>query len=96
VPNSILFFETVVSAGTVLDKAVTDSDVYLGTGCVIGTGDAETPNRQFPDLLNSGITLVGKGVRIPANIEIGRNCIISPELKEADFSETRIPSGYII
>ncbi|MBI4307214.1 MAG: hypothetical protein HY684_00210, partial [Chloroflexi bacterium] len=41
----------------------------------------------------SGITLVGKRARIPADAVIGRNCKIMPAVRESDFPSRVIQSG---
>lgn len=96
VVNSILFFDTEVAPGCILDKTITDTEVRIGEGCQIGCGDNLTPNQKYPNLLNSGISLIGRRAEIPADVQIGRNCIVYPLLKKKDFVETRIDSGMTI
>ncbi len=96
VKNSVLFFDTVVNSGAVLDKTITDFDVQVGVDCVIGEGSNETPNKEYPNLLKSGISLIGKDVSLPPNVKIGRNCIIHPEMKENNFKEMKMESGTIL
>jgi hypothetical protein len=38
--------------------------------------------------LASGVSLVGKQAQIPARAQVGRNCIIYPEIKEGDWKES--------
>jgi len=60
----------------------------------VGDGDDLRPNRQEPERLFAGITLVGKRARIPGGIVIGRNCRIDPSVEAADFGRRRsIRSG---
>jgi glucose-1-phosphate adenylyltransferase len=96
VKNSVLFFDTEINSGAFLDKTITDFDVQVGTGCVIGEGSNETPNKEYPNLLKSGISLIGKDVNVPPNVQIGRNCIIYPEMKPENFEKTKIESGTIL
>lgn len=96
VTNSILLFDTLVKAGSNLDKTITDCEVQFGAECHIGLGDNFTPNREYPNLLNSGITLIGRGTEIPSKTRIGRNCIIYPSLKEKNFPENIYESGMSI
>ncbi|MCZ6595993.1 MAG: glucose-1-phosphate adenylyltransferase, partial [Bacteroidetes bacterium] len=93
VKSSVLFFDTEINSGAFLDKTITDFDVQVGTGCVIGEGSHEIPNKEYPNLLKSGISLIGKDVSVPPNVQIGRNCIIYPEMKEKDFEVTKVESG---
>ena len=57
--------------------------------------DDNTPNAAQPDKLYSGITVVGKGARIPADYWIGRNVIVQTGVPEEAFSAFagRVPSG---
>ena len=96
VKNSVLFFDTVVNSGAVLDKTITDFAVQVGADCVVGEGSNETPNKEYPNLLKSGISLIGKDVSLPPNVQIGRNCIIYPEMKEKHFTKMEIESGSIL
>ncbi len=96
VKNSILLFDTVVRAGASLDKVIADVEVQIGADSCIGAGETLTPNREYPGLLNSGITLIGQGVQIPIKIQIGRNCILYPSLKAKNFIEQKYESGLSI
>jgi glucose-1-phosphate adenylyltransferase len=57
---------------------------------VIGHGDDLRPNREEPERLYAGITLVGKRATVPPRITIGRNCRIDPGVTAADFGRRRI------
>jgi hypothetical protein len=39
------------------------------------------------------VTVVGKGSVIPADLRIGRGCVVQPNMREADFSAQEIPPG---
>jgi glucose-1-phosphate adenylyltransferase len=93
VENSILMFDTVVEQGAQLNKVITDVEVTIGPNAQIGTGENSGANKEYPNLLNSGITLIGRNTRIPAGMRIGRNCIIYPNKKEVDFSSLTIANG---
>jgi glucose-1-phosphate adenylyltransferase len=74
----------------VLDRAIVDKDCRIGRGATIGWGDDLRPNRDEPERLYAGITLVGKRARIPARARIGRNCRIDPGVEPADFGSRRV------
>jgi glucose-1-phosphate adenylyltransferase len=93
VTESIIFDDTSVGRGSIVDRAIVDKQVWLSPGCCIGCGDDMTPNKEEPDNLNSGITIVGKGARIPGDIKVGRNCKIYCWVEDADFPSKDIPSG---
>ena len=89
VRNSIVMFDTAIGAGSIVDRAILDKDCFVGARSRVGDGDDLRPNRQEPERLFAGITLVGKGARIPAGMVIGRNCRIDPGVDEADFGRRK-------
>ena len=91
--DSIIFDDTTVGEKAVVDKSIVDKQVWISSGGHIGYGDDFTPNEEETDNLNAGITLVGKGARIPGGIKIGRNCKIGCWVDSTDFSSKDIPSG---
>ena len=93
VRDSILMYDTQVGEGATVDRVITDVQVQIGPGAHIGKGDVGIPNRARPDLLNSGITLIGRNTVLPAQLLVGRNCILSPNLPAERFREREIPSG---
>jgi glucose-1-phosphate adenylyltransferase len=93
VRDSIVMFDTVVEAGAKLDRAIIDKDCRIGKGAVIGQGDDMTPNRDEPERLSAGITIVGKQAYVPARTKIGRNCRIDPRVAAGDFGGRTIASG---
>jgi glucose-1-phosphate adenylyltransferase len=93
VMDSIIFHDTSIAQGAVVHRSIIDKECYIGSGCWIGCGEDYTPNKDEPDYLNCGITVVGKGARLPPGLRVGRNCKIDPWVKESDFSTLSIPSG---
>jgi len=93
VMDSVVFHDTVVAPGAVVQRSIIDKECYIGSGCWIGCGEDYTPNKDEPDNLNSGITVIGKGARLPSGLRVGRNCKIDPGVKESDFATLSIPSG---
>ncbi|HJT56896.1 MAG TPA: glucose-1-phosphate adenylyltransferase [Ktedonobacteraceae bacterium] len=96
VRNSILLFDTVVGAGSVVDHTITDKEVVIGKQCQIGYGDDMTPNKLEPNLLDSGITLIGKRAHLPDNLTVGHNCKIGTDLRPEDFATDMLASGETI
>jgi len=90
VRDSIVMFDAVIGAGAELDRAIVDKEALVGAGARVGVGDDGTPNRDEPERLNAGITLVGKRARVPDGVEIGRNCRIDPGVVERDFGGERV------
>lgn len=93
VRDSILHHGTVVRAGAVVDRAILDKEVVVGEGAIVGFGDDNTPNRDRPDIVNAGISVVGKRVVLPAGIHIGRNVVIGPGVDSELDGVGRLVSG---
>jgi glucose-1-phosphate adenylyltransferase len=96
VRDSIIFDGCIISRGAVIERAVLDKEVRVGENCVIGAGGDYTPNHERPELLDSGISIVGKRTRLPAGLQIGRNCIVGPALREDEYDSLYVPSGSTI
>ena len=96
VKDSIIMSDTIVGRDSVIDYSILDKIVVVEAGCHIGSGDDFQVNRKEPKVLNAGITIVGKGAKIPVGVKIGRNCAIFCDAREDDFPGTEIPSGEII
>ncbi|HEU65906.1 MAG TPA: glucose-1-phosphate adenylyltransferase [Chloroflexi bacterium] len=91
--ESIVFDDTIIAKDSVVHRSIIDKECYIAQGCCIGYGDDYVPNKDEPIYLNCGITVVGKGVRLPPGLKVGRNCKIEPGVQESDFSTLLIPSG---
>jgi len=91
--DSIVFDDTIIDKDAVVHRSIIDKECHIAPGCWIGSGDDYTPNKDEPGNLNSGITIVGKGVSLPSGLRVGRNCKIDPGVQESDFSTFTIPSG---
>jgi len=93
VRDSIVLFNTVIGAGSVVDRAILDKEVIIGKNCQIGYGDDMAPNKLEPTRLNTGITLIGKRAHLPDNLRVGRNCKIGTDLRPEDFPTDTLASG---
>jgi glucose-1-phosphate adenylyltransferase len=93
VSNSVIMNDTVVRTGALVDKCVLDKEVEVEAGAQVGVGDDMTPNQLEPANIDTGITIVGKRARIPANAVIGRNCRIDPNTTAKDYAELQVPGG---
>ena len=93
VRDSIIFHDTTIAKDAVVHRSIIDKECYIGPGCWIGCSEDYTPNKDEPDYLNCGITVIGEGAKLPPGLRVGRNCKIDPGVKESDFSTLSIPSG---
>ncbi|MBI4289202.1 MAG: glucose-1-phosphate adenylyltransferase [Chloroflexi bacterium] len=91
--DSVVFNDTVIGRGAIIEKSIVDKSCWIGPGCHIGFGDDFTPNTEEPQRLSSGITLVGKGARVPEGVKVGRNCKIGVWVEPGDFEGHIVASG---
>ena len=87
VRDSVVMNDTWIGPGAVLDKVVVDKEVVVGSGALVGFGsDHDTVNKLDPDKLFTGITVIGKGAHIPANVRVGRNVLVNAARDDEDFA----------
>jgi glucose-1-phosphate adenylyltransferase len=96
VRDSVIMDDTTIRAGAVIDRCVLDKEIEIGPGTQVGAGDDMTPNLLEPANINTGITIVGKRARVPADVIIGRNCRIDANTTPKDYDQLQIPSGATI
>ncbi len=91
VEDSILMQDIHVGAGTEIRFTIVDKNVKIGEGASIGGDKKSTPpNRDYPHHLYSGLTLIGKGAKIPSGCRIGQNCLVADGV---DLKSDELPSG---
>lgn len=94
VRDSVILNDTVIQAGAVVDRCIIDKNVVVSAGARVGDGDDNTANKSLPEVLNTGLSLVGKGVVVPENVVIGRNVIVHAMAAEKAFGKRKkVPSG---
>ena len=93
VRDSILQHRTWIRSGAVVDRCIVDKEVTIGARAVVGEGDLGIANFDRPDIVNTGITIVGKRVVIPAGFHIGRNVVIGPGVETELHGLGRLESG---
>ena len=91
--DSIIMHNTIIDANSILRQTIVDKNAYISRNCSIGMGDADTPNKDYPKHLNSGITLIGKAALVKPNVKIGRNSLVYYGVQFDDFTEPEYPAG---
>lgn len=86
ITDSIIFHDTIIGSQSTIKKCIVDKLVTIGSSVIMGSGRS-IPNKDFPDYLYTGISIIGKKARIGSHVEIGKNCIINPGifLKKSDL-----------
>ncbi len=94
VRDSIILTDAHIGPGAIVDKAIVDKFAVVGEGAHIGADDGESrPNQDMPTVLNTGLTLIGKGAQVPPGAMLGRNCVVRPFTRGKQFPKGPIPSG---
>jgi glucose-1-phosphate adenylyltransferase len=94
VRDSVILYDTIIEAGAVVDRCIVDKNVVIAAGARIGDGDDNTPNVSLPEVLNTGLTLIGENSCVPEGITIGRNVVVHPRSEAKAFGKKKkIASG---
>lgn len=91
VEGTIIMDGSRVDRGAVVKGAILDKGVRVGADARVGNAlPGETtqppPNRDYPEHLANGLTVVGKGAFIPAGATVGRNCLVGIGVTADDFA----------
>lgn len=91
--DSIIFPDVTIAPGCRIERCIIDRATQVHDDCTIGHKLSTTPNQSAPDLLNTGLTLIGAHNTIPANTTIGSNVIIKPRADLSAYSGQTIADG---
>jgi len=81
---------TIIDESTIFD----DERPNAGKNCRIGTEEKYIKNANFPNILNSSITLIGKNNYVRENVFIGAACFVPSGSAEKYFTEkSRLNDG---
>jgi len=87
VRESIIFNDAYVEAGAVVERCIIDKIAVIGVRAQVGA---------IHDMGDLGITCVGKKAHVPEGYRIGSNCVLGPDVTEADyidFGNKIVPNG---
>ncbi len=93
VRDSIILNDTVIEPGAVVDRCIVDKRVIIGRDAQVGSGDDNRANAELPDVLNTGLTLIGKSACVPAGAVLGRNVVVHAGSTEKAFRRKSVASG---
>ncbi|MBU1699400.1 MAG: glucose-1-phosphate adenylyltransferase [Candidatus Eisenbacteria bacterium] len=97
VKECVIFHDTRIGQGAKLHRVIIDKNVTVGRraqiGCDIGRDQS---NVKYPDQLNSGLTVIGKGAVIPPEMSIGKNVCIGPEMDLTSLDRETLENGETI
>jgi glucose-1-phosphate adenylyltransferase len=93
VRDSVVLYDTLIEAGAVVDRCIIDKQVVIGAGAHIGEGDDNTPNVALPEVLNTGLTLIGERSVVPEGLVLGRNVVVHPNSEAKAFGKKKRIAG---
>jgi glucose-1-phosphate adenylyltransferase len=94
VRDSVILNDTLIEPGATVERCIIDKYVTIGEGAKVGDGDDNTPNKELPEAINTGLTLVGKNGAVPAGVTLGRNVVVHPYTTAKAFGKRKhIDSG---
>jgi glucose-1-phosphate adenylyltransferase len=97
VRDSVILSSAMIEPGAVVDRCILDSGVRIGAEALVGHGEDNTPNQQAPDLLNTGLTVIGRNAEVPAKARVGRNVVIRPRAGASAFGvDQSVGSGQTV
>ncbi|MGI8906842.1 MAG: glucose-1-phosphate adenylyltransferase family protein [Candidatus Sumerlaeaceae bacterium] len=96
VTDSVVFPNCMIGEEAHVHRCIMDKSTALDRSCAIGTGDENIANQQFPDLLDTGITVIGENVLLPPGTSVGRNVLIFPGTRPMDLPGSQIAAGSTI
>jgi len=96
VEDSVLFSDAFVAAGAVVRNTIADKMARIGREAFVGFGNPTCANSLYPDVVRSGVTVIGKRSTVPDGIRIGRNCLIGRELPSEAIPSRDIVCGETI
>ncbi len=96
IKDSVIMHHCTIGENCHVEGVIMDKMVEVAVESKIGAGENERPNEEYPSHLSSGLTVIGKNSQIPAGMEIGKNCIITPLSGVEKFSSKIISCGSTI
>ncbi len=91
--DSIVCDDCRIAAGAIIERSIIDKQVQVGAGAQIGFGDDFSVNRERPDIVSAGITIIGKRAKVDPGTRVGRNCVIGPGVEIHGNIDGLVPSG---
>lgn len=93
VVDSILLPDVHLGAQSHIERTIIDKQTRVGDGADIGRKHHGNVNQRFPELLNTGLTIIGMHSIIPAGARIGTNVLIAPRVTAPQWSTTQLDDG---
>ncbi len=95
IKDSIIMGSCLIDKGAKLERVIVDEGSVISANVTIGVGE-NIANEQSPHIYNTGITVIGEYSTIPADVTIGKNCVIMGETFNYEYEDNKLESGKTI
>lgn len=95
VRDSILMNNATVGSDAYVERVIADKNTTIDRNCMVGSGE-NVPNHEFPNLLDSGITVLGKSALLAPGMQIGKNVLVYPGATPRDFQGSIVADGSVV
>ena len=92
IKDSIIMSNTAIGDDCKIYKSILSEESIIGNNVRMGIGE-DVKSIEYPELYNSGISVVGERTCIPDDITIGKNCAVYGKLDIDDFQDKVLMSG---
>ncbi|MDR1150104.1 MAG: glucose-1-phosphate adenylyltransferase [Clostridiales bacterium] len=92
IKDSIIMSNSIVKKNCYIEKSIVDENCIIDKNCKIGIGK-NIINSSEPNIYNSGISIIGENSFILEGLNIGKNCVVSGELKKENIINNELESG---
>ncbi|BBJ28349.1 glucose-1-phosphate adenylyltransferase [Athalassotoga saccharophila] len=92
VKNSVVMTNVKIGENCVIENAIISENVVVGNNCQIGIGE-NIPNEKYPNIYNSGISVIGEYVIVGDDVRIGKNASIGNFLNMEEMKVKEVPGG---
>ncbi len=92
VKNSVIMTNVKIGENCFIENAIISENVVIGNDCQIGIGE-NVPNERYPNIYNSGISVIGECVIVGDNVKIGKNASIGNFLNMVEMNVKEVPGG---
>lgn len=92
IKDSIIMNDVVIKAGAEIVRSIVAERAVVGEGTKVGFGE-HLVNDEYPNIYESGLSVIGEETHVPDHITIGKNCAVSGVLKKEQFENDVLQSG---
>jgi len=93
--DSIIMSGSHIGEGALIDRCILAEGTVIGAGAKLGIGE-NIPNKEKPDIYDTGLTVTGENTIVPPNVVIGKNCVLYGATRPEDYPEGELESGLSI